>query len=111
MHTHIEGNIACSTNDFIWEGTLQAHSENVAGLADFFNTKVSGEAQMKIDLKGIQEGEHKHQKIHMELTGNALHWTDWHANQLLLDVQLQAGEGEIQFAIQQIKTPAGEWKK
>lgn len=83
LRSRVQGELNCSTEDFIWEGLLESQTGNLQDIAHFFDLPLRGEAQLRIHLHALaDENQHKHQGLQGELKGHSLQWADWQANRL-----------------------------
>lgn len=86
LRSRVQGELNCSTEDFIWEGILESQTGNLKDIADFFDLPLRGEAQLTLHLHALaDESERTHQGLQGELKGHALQWMDWQADRIHLN--------------------------
>src|SRR4029077_4594342 len=98
MRSHIEGEMSCLTSDLIWEGFLEARIGNLNEISHFLTPPVSGEGQFKIQLAAVADSNHKkRQGFQIEFMGQSLHWMEWQAQQLTINLYTDPRKEEGDF--------------
>lgn len=88
LRSRLQGKISYSSPDFIWDGFLEAHVDNLNDLSYFLNTPLNGEGMLKLQLAAVTNAhQQKQQAIRAEITGRALRWSDWQAQQVVLNLR------------------------
>lgn len=89
MHSRIEGEMTYSASDFIWEGFLDAHTNNLNDITHFLPSPISGEGEFKVQLAAVTDSNRqKRQGFRATFMGRTLHWMDWTAQNLILNLHI-----------------------
>lgn len=89
LRLRLQGELSCSFPDHIWAGVLEANIDNLNDLSPFLAVPLNGEGQLKLNLTSVTNThQQKQQAIQAQIIGHALKWTDWQAQQFVLNVNV-----------------------
>lgn len=89
MNSRLNGEIKKTSSDWIWEGFLEGHVNDINDLSQFLEEPIKGKGQFRLDIhRMIDPHQQPQQNALAKIIVNDLNWKDWQAEEVILNASM-----------------------